>query len=150
MIQLNFTFVSAIIVTLLFASCNPGKEVNSSVDQNTERDTTSNQKTMMLLNDSLPQVEWPILGVAENRKGGAVLIADNTTYWIDSLYSWNDEVVGKQIKVWGELMIRDDNPVFLDNGNLVSQGIPVETEEELKAQANRLWILNMRFEPVAE
>ncbi|MBK7129219.1 MAG: hypothetical protein IPM74_08130 [Crocinitomicaceae bacterium] len=142
--------VYTLLVVIFFTSCNSGKELNVSGDQQVQRDTISNQKKVMLLNDSLPQVEFPISGIAENRKGGAVLIADQTTYWIENLYSWDDKVVSKQIKVWGDLVIRNDNPVFLDTGDIVSQGIPVETEEELKAQANRFWILNMRFELVDE
>jgi hypothetical protein len=43
---------------------------------------------------------------------------------------------------------RNDNPVFLDTGKIVSQGIPVETQEELDAQQSRWWIINARYELV--
>jgi hypothetical protein len=37
---------------------------------------------------------------------------------------------------------RDDNPVALANDDVISQGIPVETEAELEANRERLWIVD--------
>jgi hypothetical protein len=47
------------------------------------------------------------------------------TFWIDGLNSWDSKFEGKNIAVWGDVVQRDDNPVFLDTGKIVSQGIPV-------------------------
>lgn len=129
----------------ILANCHSGKTDVENINVLSERDTSSGQKDLNLLTDSIPM---PILGVAQNQKGGAVLDTDNGTYWIDGLDYWNDYLVGQPIRVWGEVVVRNDNPVFLDTGVIVSQGIPVESEEELRAKQQRTWIVNARYELV--
>lgn len=125
-------------------SCTTGK--NS--EQNNEvpiavRDTSSGQKELGLIRDS---IVMPLTGIAQNQKGGAVLIANDVTYWIDGLMSWEDRYSGQPVRVWGEVIVRNDNPVFLDTSEIISQGIPVESEKNLRANQQRFWIINAKYE----
>lgn len=133
------------VVISLLACCKSGKTSVKKEESIAVRDTSSGQKEINLLTDS---VQMPITGIAENRKGGAVLVTDNQTYWIENLHSWDDQLLGRPVRVWGEVIVRSDNPVFLDTSKEVSQGIPVETEQELRGQQNRFWILNPKYELV--
>lgn len=138
--------LTLVIIPLLFIlGCKPGKNSVQKEESLTTRDTSSGQKTLNLIYDS---IVMPITGIAQNQKGGAVLDTDNRTYWIEGLHSWDDQFVGQPVRVWGEIIVRKDNPVFLDTGKVVSQGIPVESEEELRAQQQRYWIVNARYELV--
>lgn len=89
-----------------------------------------------------------VIGIAYNQKGGAVVDVKNTIYWIDGLHSWEDRFLEKPVRVWGDWVVRYDNPVFLDTGTIIQQGIPVSSQEELEAQKTRNWILNASYEPV--
>ncbi len=84
-------------------------------------------------------------GIALNRKGGAVLDVDGEHYWIDGKDSWDDEYLNKTLKAIGKVESRDDNPVVLANDEVISQGIPVETEAELEANKSRLWFIATEF-----
>jgi hypothetical protein len=77
-----------------------------------------------------------------NRKGGAVIDVHGEHYWIDGMDSWDDKYRDKMVVVTGKLEPRDDNPVALANDDVISQGIPVETEAELEANRERLWIVD--------
>ncbi|MBI3135352.1 MAG: hypothetical protein HYZ14_11815 [Bacteroidetes bacterium] len=137
------------LLALLMTACSPRKDSVQHIDSATNlRDTSGGQKNVRLLTDEPVSVEMPITGIAQNQKGGAVLVTKTQTYWIDGLTSWDDQWVDRPVRVWGDLMIRNDNPVFLDTSEIVSQGIPVETEEELNAQRSRYWIINATYELV--
>lgn len=134
-----------ISLSLILFSCNSGKNLeNNSVVSS--RDTTGHQILINELNDTAVVFKMPIQGIAYNQKGGAVVQTETKTFWIDGLSSWDSKFEGKNIAVWGDVVQRDDNPVFLDTGKLVSQGIPVHSEEEMRNQQNRFWITNARFE----
>lgn len=135
------------ILFLLLSSCSETREIqpSNSEEVSTQRDTSSGQKNINLLTDP---IEFPIIGIAQNQKGGAVVIKDNQTYWIQDLLSWPDDVVGKPVKIWGEIDIRNDAPVFIDTSNVISQGIPVENAEEANRVSKRIWIIIHHYELV--
>ena len=142
---------TAFIIALLLLSCKPGKDTTAETDitGTTERYTTSDQTSIGLIideGDSLPQM--PVTGVAENLKGGATINTKTHRFWIDDLMSWEDRYLGNPVRVWGDIEIRYDAPVFLDTSENVSQGIPVESEEEMKRQSKRYWIVNAKYELV--
>jgi hypothetical protein len=107
------------------------------------RDTSAGQKELGLIRDS---IVMPLTGIAHNQKGGAVVVVEDVTYWIDGLMSWEDRFVGNPVRVYGEVIVRNDNPVFLDTGSVISQGIPVESEKSLRANQQRFWIVNAKYE----
>ena len=86
-----------------------------------------------------------IQGIAYNRKGGAVVATDSLHYWIDGKDSWEDQYLNKTIIVKGIIEKRNDNPVFLDTGELKMQGIPVHTRQELKNNRNRYWLKEVKI-----
>ncbi|MBK9191967.1 MAG: hypothetical protein IPM77_10875 [Crocinitomicaceae bacterium] len=130
-------------LSILVFSCNSGKNLeNNTVVAN--RDTSDKQVVIQQFKDSANTM--PIEGIAYNQKGGAVVQTETATFWIENLPSWDSKFEGKKIAVWGDVMMRNDNPVFLDTGKIVSQGIPVHSEEEMRNQQNRMWITNARYE----
>ncbi len=86
-----------------------------------------------------------IKGTAYNRKGGAVVATDSLHYWIEGKNYWEDKYFDKTIIVTGELVLRNDNPVFLDTGKLKVQGIPVHTQEELENNRKRYWLKDVKI-----
>lgn len=50
-----------------------------------------------------------ILGKAENAKAGAIVISDKDTkmYYVGTLGSWPDSILGKKVKVTGVLIIEE-------------------------------------------
>jgi hypothetical protein len=130
---------------LFFLSCTASKNTvqSNEAPPHAIRDTSSGQKEVGLIRDS---IVMPLTGIAQNQKGGAVIVVDGVTYWIDGLMSWEDRYAGHPVRVWGEVIVRNDNPVFLDTGVVISQGIPVESEKNLRANQQRFWILNARYE----
>jgi len=139
------TSLSVLIVAVLLA-CTSRKNVSHVTESSTSgRDTTSGQKQMSAFADK-DTIAMPISGKAQNQKGGAVVVTKTETYWIDGLTSWDNQFADQLVYVWGEVITRDDNPVFLDTSKQVSQGIPVETEAQLKAQQGRYLIINARYE----
>lgn len=129
---------------LVLLSCTAGK--NSTENNETTvsvRDTSSGQKELGLIRDS---IVMPLTGIAQNQKGGAVLIANDVTYWIDGLMSWDDRYSGQPVRIWGEVIVRNDNPVFLDTSEIISQGISEKSEESLRANQQRFWIINAKYE----
>lgn len=111
------------------------------------RDTSAGQKEITLLQDE-HKPTMPLIGKAQNQKGGAVLVHESGTYWIEGLNSWSNEYQDQPVRVWGEIVLRSDNPVFLDTSEVVSQGIPVETQAQLETNQNRYWIINATYERV--
>ena len=133
-------------VVIIFTNCHATKSPQSAENNsNTIRDTTVNQKSLGLLSDSI-HVAWPVIGTATNQKGGAVVLSQNKTYWIDGLYSWPDKFLNQQVKIWGDLELRYDAPVFIDTSTTVSQGIPVVSESDMLRQSQRFWIVNAKYE----
>lgn len=137
-------FLFIFLPFLVFLSCT----VSKNTAQNNEttvvvRDTSAGQKEVGLIRDS---ILMPITGIAHNQKGGAVIVADDVTYWIDGLTGWEDRYAGNPVRVWGEVVVRNDNPVFLDTGSVILQGIPVESEKSLRANQQRFWIVNAKYE----
>lgn len=132
-----------ICLSTLLLSCKSGKnsEKNTVVET---RDTSGEQIVIKEFKDS--GIQMPIEGIAYNQKGGAVVQTETETFWIDGLHSWGAEYEGKKVAVWGDVMMRNDNPVFLDTGKIVSQGIPVHSEKEMRSQQSRTWIVNARYE----
>ena len=86
-----------------------------------------------------------IRGTAYNRKGGAVVATDSLHYWIEGRSYWEDKYLDKTVIVKGELVLRNDNPVFLDTGELKIQGIPVHTREELENNRKRYWLKDVKI-----
>jgi hypothetical protein len=143
--------IPAIAIIALFVSCKSGKdsaEETNITDTTNGRNVTDGQTSIDLIGetDSLP--EMPVIGIAQNHKDGAVLDAKSHLFYIQDLHSWEDRYLGNPVRVWGDVEIRYDAPVFLDTAEIVSQGIPVESEEELKRQSKRYWIVNAKYELV--
>lgn len=136
----------AFIVAFLIVSCKETKDIQSTKTETlTLRDTSTGQKNMNLLTD---KIEMPIIGIAQNQKGGAVLIKDNQIFWIDKLLSWDDKYLNNPVKVWGEIEYRNDAPVFVDTSEIISQGIPAENEAEAERLSTRIWLINAHYELV--
>ena len=69
----------AILIVILFSACN----------SNTKQDTMEDK-------------EITVTGIAQNGKAGAlVLINSGETYYIGGLASWDDSIIGKNVKVTG-------------------------------------------------
>lgn len=136
-----------LFIGFVLSACRETKEIQTtnSEDVSTQRDTSSGQKSINMLTD---KIEMPIIGIAQNQKGGAVLIKDNQTFWIDKLSSWDDKYLNNPVKVWGEIEYRNDAPVFVDTSETISQGIPVESEAEKERLSTRIWIINAHYELV--
>ena len=135
------------VIIFAFISCKEGKEANMEEVVTNDRTTTTEQTPINQLESTeeiLP--EMPLSGLAQNLKGGATVESNGQRFWIDGLASWDDHYADKPVKVWGEIVIRYDAPVFMDTSELVSQGIPVYSEEEMKEKSKRYWIINPKYE----
>lgn len=51
-----------------------------------------------------------VIGKAENAKAGAI-VTSNNIYYLDKIDFWEDNMVGKTVKVTGKLMIEERKPV---------------------------------------
>jgi hypothetical protein len=134
----------------VLVACKSGKNdaTEVTIDPSTGRTGTTEQTSIGLIGetDSLPKM--PVTGIAQNHKDGAVLATKTQDYYIQNLHSWEDRYLENPVRVWGDVEIRYDAPVFLDTSEIVSQGIPVESEEEMKRQSKRYWIVNAKWELV--
>jgi len=143
---------TVIYSTIIFGAlaCGAGKNaVTESVAPIPERTSTNNQTQIEQVETTDEKFhEMPMIGLPVNLKGGAVFVCDGTHYWVDGLDYWEDKFLEKPIKIWGDIVIRYDAPVFMDTSKLVSQGIPVYSEEEMKAKSKRYWIINHKYELV--
>jgi hypothetical protein len=87
-----------------------------------------------------------VVGWAQNRKNGAVLVGDDFDLWIDDLHSWPDGFYtggdrGRKLVVSGTLAQDHALPVFVEQpGEPVKQGIPVPEGTDLDAASHR-WVL---------
>ena len=80
-----------------------------------------------------------IEGSARNAKLGAMIHGDETSYFIDGLDEWPDELDGQQLRVTGRIITRDDLPVFEEQpGDLPKTGIPVPAGTTDAARTRRL------------
>lgn len=129
----------------LLIGCQSGKETINPTVTGGIRDSSGTQKEIRVIGDISSKEQITLYGIAQNQKGGAVLISDSDTYWIDGLLSWPDSVFDRLVVVSGYLQIRDDNPVFLDTSLVISQGIPVESEAEREKNLNRKWIVEANY-----
>jgi hypothetical protein len=58
-----------------------------------------------------------ISGTALNAKAGAVVSVDSTSYYIDELSAWPDELLGKKVQVKGELITIDHSGQSMKDEN---------------------------------
>lgn len=86
-----------------------------------------------------------IQGTAYNRKGGAVVATDSLHYWIEGKSYWEDKYLNKTVIVKGELLLRNDNPVFLDTSEIKVQGIPVGIHENIENNRKRYWLKDVKI-----
>lgn len=137
---------------VLFGAIACGEGKNAVTPENTSTTDRTSTDTQTQIEQVEPgdekYHEMPMTGLPVNLKGGAVFVCDGTHYWVDGLDYWEDRFLEKPIKIWGEIVIRYDAPVFMDTSELVSQGIPVYSEEEMKAKSKRYWIINSKYELV--
>lgn len=87
-----------------------------------------------------------VTGKAYNQNGGATLVSNDITLWIEGLHAWSDAYNEKKVRVWGNVVLRNDNPVFLDTVKAIPQGIPVSSENELESNKTKYWILDAEYE----
>jgi len=136
-----------IYTAVIFAIAACKERANAEEIVTNDRTTTTEQTSIDQLESTEEKLpEMPLSGMAQNLKGGATVESNGKRFWIEGLNSWDDQYVDKPVKVWGEIVIRYDAPVFMDTSELVSQGIPVYSEEDMKAQSKRYWIINPKYE----
>jgi hypothetical protein len=86
-----------------------------------------------------------IEGVAINLKLGAKAGG----LWIDGLESWTQDLAGKKVKVSGQLIRRDDLPVFTSNhAEPVRSGMPVPPGVDLDLARRRYLIAKPKWTQV--
>ncbi len=98
-----------------------------------------------------------IEGKSKNAKMGALIsIADSVTIWIDDLEMWPDDYyLGeencKTVRVTGELIAKDDLPVFIHKeGEPWKQGIPVPEGTDLKAASRRYLLKDAEWKVISD
>jgi hypothetical protein len=84
-----------------------------------------------------------VVGIAEQRKIGAVVQGEDFEIWIVGLHDWAEPFSGKQVEVVGILEERHDLPVFVadtpeERG--MRAGIPVPSGTDLH-EASRRFVL---------
>ncbi len=79
-----------------------------------------------------------IIGQATNTKIGAIVTSnyDQKVYYIDSISGWNEDIIGKQIKVSGDLILKKLEPKPKINGITQQQTIGV-----IQVILNPIWEL---------
>lgn len=62
--------------------------------------------------NSAGQKTITIIGLADNAKAGAVVVSgkDSAVYYLEGIHSWKQKVVGKKVKVTGQLIIEKMQP----------------------------------------
>jgi len=85
-----------------------------------------------------------LVGVAEPRKGGAVLKGEDFYVWLKDVDFWPDAVVMKKVEAKGRLEEDHGLPVFIAKPNdpMMPQGIPVPASSNLKEESRRLILVN--------
>jgi hypothetical protein len=88
-------------------------------------------------------------GVAHRAKMGAMIKTDDgDTHWVD-LGDWPPDVLGKRVRVTGEITIRSDLPVFVaKKGEPMRAGMPVPEGTDLKQASRRQVLKNIKWEIV--
>jgi hypothetical protein len=90
-------------------------------------------------------------GTAGNAKLGALLLGDADAIWIDGLDEWPEGFYsggdrGKRLRVTGEVVRRDDLPVFFKKpGESPRAGIPVQSEAEFEEAKWRFLLRNAKW-----
>ncbi len=91
-------------------------------------------------------------GIPGNAKMGALLQLDNgEVLWIDGMDEWpgncfTPEGKGKRLRVTGTLISRDDLPAYVAKpGELPKTGMPVQSEDQLKAARQRFLLKDTRW-----
>lgn len=75
-----------------------------------------------------------ITGTAKDAKAGAVVVTtDNAVYYLDKLEAWSSDVVGKQVRVTGKVVVK--KPVK-HKGNEISAEIttPINVIKRYKVE----------------
>jgi hypothetical protein len=86
-------------------------------------------------------------GVAQNQKVGPSVGA----LFVDGLAGWPAEVVGKNVRVTGRLIRRDDNPVFrVHSKEPPPAGIPVPEGVDLERARRRYLLAEPRWQKVED
>lgn len=76
------------------------------------------------MTDESQEQETTISGKAENLKAGAVLMIDeNTPVFIEDMDEWDDDMIGKTIKLTGVLRRKQIYPEIKTEGGIISQGM---------------------------
>jgi hypothetical protein len=118
-------FVSTILGIALLAGCagKPGAHVPHPLEASLGKTVT-------------------LVGIAEARKGGAVLRGDTFYVWLQGVDFWPESLVTKRVEVQGRLSEDQALPVFVhESGDtLVPQGIPVPKGSDLRKESRRLII----------
>ncbi len=125
------------ILILLFAFLSTSFIMGQDVIINS--DTTNTDKTNQIT----------IEGIAYNRKGGAIVECESIHYWIEGKDHWDDEYESKKVLVKGNMITSIDHRVFLDTNEIKYQGIPVNSEAELRS-FNKMYIIKNAIISLAE
>lgn len=66
----------------------------------------------LLSGGNFPEKDMVVIGYAENAKAGAVVLSaqDKKMYYVGGISSWEEGVVGKNVKVTGKLKIEKFDP----------------------------------------
>ena len=133
------------IVCLFLIGCTSTEDTSSQEKLPSDTSKVNQEET-----SSIETEEMEVVGIAANRKGGAVVISNTNGehYWLEGLDSWSEEFHNKEVAVTGQLEERSDAPIFMDTSEIKSQGIPVYNEEQMESQAKRFWIINPSYQLV--
>lgn len=116
-------FVSIILGALLLAGCagKPGAQAPPVLEASLGETVT-------------------LVGIAEARKGGAVLRGDTFYVWLKGVDFWPESLVKKRVEVRGRLSEDHALPVFVHDprATLVPQGVPVPEGTDLRKASRRL------------
>ena len=76
------------------------------------------------MTDESKERETTISGKAKNRKAGAVLMIDeNTPVFIEGMDEWDDDMIGKTMKLTGVLGRQQIYPEIKSEDGIISQGM---------------------------
>lgn len=157
-IELNPTYLDAIHnrAGLYAAMHDPDNAVKDSIRYQEligEINYKANQRWPQDWSKSLGQT-LTLEGKAINAKLGALLMEDGNSIWIDGLDAWPDgfyqgDDKGKRLRVTGEVIRRDDLPVFVPKpGEEAKAGIPVKSEEDLEKAKWRFLLKSAKWTEV--
>ncbi len=133
--------VLILCISILIFGCKSSETKIQNLDKENNNEVINTKTTVNRKDDNAANIEQ-IRGLAYDRKGGAIVECNSVHYWIQGKDYWEDKYLNKTVIVRGTIIKRNDNPVFLDTGEIKVQGIPVKTEEELQTMNSRFWIIN--------